>query len=51
MGSGGNLIKPSSNFFGNENDESVEAYFVDAREQPGSSNPISSLNSSNQYNR
>ena len=44
-GSGGNSSRPTSNFFGNENDESDEAYFVDAREQPGSSNPISSLNS------
>ena len=45
MGSGGNSIKPSSNFFGIENDESNEAYFVDAREQPGSKNPKSYPNS------
>ena len=45
MGSGGNLSRPSSNFLDVENDECVEAYFVDAREKPGSKTPIVSLNS------
>ena len=44
MGSGGYLGRPSSNFLDYENDESVENYFVDAREKPGSKNPLS-LNS------
>ena len=42
MSSGGFLGRPSSNFLDYENDESVENYFVDARENPGSRNPIRS---------
>ena len=42
MGSGGDLSRPSSNFLDYENDECVETYFVDAREKPGSINPITS---------
>ena len=41
MGSGGKMSRRSSNFSESENDENVDAYFVDAREMPGSKTPIS----------